>query len=253
MFESGAVMIDLHCHILPGLDDGSPDLATSLEIAHIALNDGIETIVATPHWFVDAGPTPAQIRTAVQQLQAALVDHNLPLTVLPGAEVRADPELAAMIRRNAVMTLADRGEYLLLEPPFIGVPNYLEQLCFELQIAGITPILAHPERAEIAQHQPELYERLVARGCLIQVNAPSLHGEYGRTIAEIAADLIRRGLAHIVASDAHNATSRPPVLSDVRQAVVQAAGEDAFRKMTELVPSRIIAGRQAGDSARTVK
>ena len=253
MLESDVPMIDLHCHILPGLDDGSPDLATSLAMARIALDDGIETIVATPHWLVDIGPTPAQIRTAAQQLQTALVDHNIPLTVLPGAEVRADPELPAMVRRDEVMTLADDGRYLLLEPPFIGIPNYLEQLCFELQIAGITPILAHPERAEVAQREPELYERLVARGCLIQVNAPSLHGDYGRTIAEIAADLIRRGLAHIVASDAHNATSRPPVLSDARQAVVQAAGEAAFRQMTELVPSRIIAGRQAGDSTRTVK
>jgi len=237
-------MIDLHCHILPGLDDGSPDLATSLEMARIALDDGIETIVATPHWFVDAGPTPAQIRTATRQLQAALADGDLPLTVLPGAEVRADPQLAEMAKCDEVMTVADGGEYLLMEPPFIGIPNYLEQLCFELQVAGITPILAHPERAEIAQHQPEMYERLVERGCLIQVNAPSLHGEYGRTIAEIAADLIRRGLAHIVASDAHNTTSRPPVISDVRRAVVQGAGENAFRKMTELVPSKIIGAYQ---------
>jgi len=237
-------MIDLHCHILPGLDDGSPDLATSLEMARIALDDGIETIVATPHWFVDAGPTPAQIRTATRQLQAALADGDLPLTVLPGAEVRADPQLAEMVRCDEVITVADGGEYLLMEPPFIGIPNYLEQLCFELQVAGITPILAHPERAEIAQHQPEMYERLVERGCLIQVNAPSLHGEYGRTIAEIAADLIRRGLAHIVASDAHNTTSRPPVISDVRRAVVQGAGENAFRKMTELVPSKIIGAYQ---------
>ncbi len=240
MFESGALMIDLHCHILPGLDDGSPNLATSLAMARVALDDGIQTIVATPHFSVDAGPTPHQIRTATQQLQEALADGDLPLTVLPGAEVRADPQLAEMLTRGEVMTVADGGKYLLIEPPFIGIPNYLEQLCFELQIAGITPILAHPERAEIAQHQPELYERLVEHGCLMQVNAPSLRREYGRTIAEIAADLIRKGLAHIAASDAHNATSHPPVLSKIRRAVVQAAGEDAFREMTELVPGEII-------------
>jgi len=237
-------MIDLHCHILPGLDDGSPDLASSLEMARVALDDGIETIVATPHWFADAGPTPAQIRTATGQLQAALADGDLPLMVLPGAEVRADPQLAEIVSRGEVMTVADGGKYLLLEPPFIGIPNYLEQLCFELQIAGITPILAHPERVELMQRQPELCERLVARGCLIQVNAPSLHGQYGRIIRKIAADLIRSDLAHIIASDAHNATSHPPVLSEVRRAVVQAAGEDAFREMTELVPSNIIGAHQ---------
>jgi len=237
-------MIDLHCHILPGLDDGSPDLDTSLAMARVALDDGIETIVATPHCFVDAGPTPAQIRTATQQLQAALDDGDLPLTVLPGAEVRAQPQLAEMVSRGEVMTVADGGDYLLIEPPFIGIPNYLEQLCFELQIAGITPILAHPERADLVRRQPELCERLVERGCLIQVNAPSLHGQYGRAIRRIAADLIRRELVHIVASDAHNATSRPPVLSKVRRAVVQAAGEDAFRQMTELGPGEIIGGHQ---------
>jgi len=233
-------MIDLHCHILPGLDDGSPDLATSLEMARVALDDGIETIVATPHCFVDAGPTPAQIRTATRQLQAALADHNLPLTVLPGAEVRAHPQLAEMVSRGQVMTIADGGDYLLLEPPFIGIPNYLEQLCFELQIAGITPILAHPERADLVRRQLEVCERLVERGCLIQVNAPSLRREYGRTIARIAADLIRSDLAHIVASDAHNATYHSPVLSKVRRTVVQAAGDDAFHRMTQLVPARLI-------------
>jgi len=244
LFESGILMIDLHCHILPGLDDGSPDLASSLEMARVALADGIETIVATPHCFVDAGPTPDQIRTATRQLQAALADGDLPLTVLPGAEVRAHPQLAEMVSRGEVMTVADGGDYLLIEPPFIGIPNYLEQLCFELQIAGITPILAHPERVDLVRSQPELCERLVERGCLIQVNAPSLHGQYGRVIRRIAADLIRRELVHIVASDAHNATSRAPVLSKARRAVVQAAGEDAFRDMTELVPSKIIGGHQ---------
>jgi len=244
LFEGRILMIDLHCHILPGLDDGSPDLATSLEMARIALDDGIETIVATPHSFVDAGPTPAQIRTATQQLQTALADHNLPLTILPGAEVRAHPDLVELVHDGQVMTIADQGDYLLLEPPFVGIPNYLEQLCFDLQIAGITPILAHPERVELMQSQPEMCARLVERGCLVQINAPSLHRKYGRTIARIAADLIRGKLVHIVASDAHNATFRPPVLSKVRRVVVQAAGEDAFRKMTELVPGEIIGAHQ---------
>jgi len=244
LLESDALMIDLHCHILPGLDDGSPDLTTSLEMARIAVDDGIDTIVATPHWLVDIGPTPIQIRTAAQQLQTALTDHNLALTVLPGAEVRAHPQLLEMVSRSEVMTIADDGNYLLIELPFIGIPNYLEQLCFELQIAGITPILAHPERAELMQRQPELCARLVERGCLIQVNAPSLRGDYGRTIRRIATDLIRRELVHVIASDAHNATSHPPVLRKVRRAVVQAAGEEAFRKMTELVPGEIIGAHQ---------
>ena len=149
-----------------------------------------------------------------------------------------------LVRDGQIMTIADQGDYLLLEPPLIGVPNYLEQLCFQLQIAGITPVLAHPERTELYRHEPQVYQRLVDRGCLIQINASSLRGKYGGIISRIAADLIRRELVHIVASDAHNATSHPPVLSKVRRAVVQAAGEDAFRKMTELVPSEIIGAHQ---------
>jgi len=240
LLESGALMIDLHCHILPGLDDGSPNLATSLAMARVALDDGIETIVATPHFSVDGGPTPDQIRTATQELRQALADDGLPLKILPGAEVRADPQVPEMLNRGQVMTVADGGKYLLLEPPLIGIPNYLEQLCFDLQIAGITPILAHPERTELYRHERQVYHRLVDRGCLIQVNAPSLRGRYGGAIRRIAGDLIRSELVHIVASDAHNATSHAPVLGKVRRAVVQAAGEDAFREMTELVPGKII-------------
>jgi len=247
LFESGILMIDLHCHILPGLDDGSPNLATSLEMARIALNDGIETIVATPHSSVDAGPTPAQIRMATQQLQVALADHDLPLTILPGAEVRAHPDLMALIAEGQIMTIADQGDYLLLEPPLIGVPNYLEQLCFQLQIAGITPLLAHPERTELYRQEPQVYQRLAERGCLLQVNAESIRGSEGRSTRNNSLRLLRDGLTDILASDAHNATSRPPVLSDVRREVMHIVGKDAFHRMTQLVPAILI--RNAEETA----
>jgi protein-tyrosine phosphatase len=149
-----------------------------------------------------------------------------------------------MISRGEVMTVADRGNYLLLEPPLVGVPNYLEQLCFELQIAGITPLLAHPERTELYRQDPEIYQRLAERGCLIQVNAASIRGSEGRTTRNNSLSLLRDGIADVLASDAHNASSHPPVISNVRRDVSRAAEKDTFRQMTEVVPGKIIGGPQ---------
>ncbi len=158
--------------------------------------------------------------------------------------MRAHPDLMALIAEGQIMMIADRRDYLLLEPPLVGIPNYLEQLCFQLQIAGITPVIAHPERTELYRQEPQIYQRLAERGCLLQVNAESIRGSEGRTTRSNSLSLIRAGLADVLASDAHNSTSRPPVLSDVRREVVHIVGEDAFREMTELVPRKIIGGHQ---------
>ncbi len=256
-------MIDLHCHILAGLDDGAADLETSLAMAEIAVADGIETIVATPHVGVGGGRRPQMffpyattsvrteaggatvpeiVRAATAELNEALIERGLALTILPGMEVEAHPEVAWLVRQGEFLALGDQGKYLLLEVPLAGIPTYLEQLCFELQIAGITPILAHPERSELLRQEPGVCERLVERGCLMQVNADSVRGRQGRTVRNIATDLIREGLAHILSTDAHNASSRPPRLSDARDAVVQIADEDTFLRMTEVVPRAVLVG-----------
>ena len=239
-------MIDLHCHILAGLDDGAADLETSLAMAEIAVADGIETIVATPHVGVGGGRKPQMffpyattsvrteaggatapeiVRAATAELNEALIERGL-----------------ALVQQGEFLALGDRGNCLLLEAPFAGIPTYLEQLCFELQIAGITPILAHPERSELLQQEPAMCERLVERGCLLQVNADSVRGRQGRTVRNITTDLIRGGLAHILSTDAHNASSRPPRLSDARDAVVQITDEDTFIGMTEVVPRAVLDG-----------
>ncbi len=254
-------MIDLHCHILAGLDDGAADLQTSLAMAEIAVADGIETIVATPHvsirgtgrphmFFpyatssaqaeVEGATVPEIVRAATAELNEALVERGLALTILPGMEVEAQPEVATLVREGEFLGLGDQGKYLLLEVPFGGIPTYLEQLCFELQIAGVTPILAHPERSELLVQEPGICERLVERGCLLQVNADSLRGRQGRAIRTLTIELIRRGLAIILSSDAHNIGSRPPMLSDVRDAVARVTDEDTFVEMTEVVPRTVV-------------
>lgn len=188
--------------------------------------------------------TPARIRAATQEFNAELSAREMPLTVLPGAEVELHPEIMRGVRQRDFLTLGDQGRYLLLEPPLVGSPTYLEHICFELQIAGFVPILAHPERTQLCREQPKLYKRLVQRGCLLQVNSSSLRGSDGRPIRNIAVELIRGGQAHVLASDAHNATSRPPVLSDVRQTVARAGDEHTFAEMTELVPNHILNSRE---------
>ena len=233
-------MIDLHCHILPGIDDGARDIATSLAMAQMAQEDGITHIVATPHVSADGKPTPDEIRAATQQLNELLGEQDVPVTILPGAEVPAYPDTVALVREHKLLTIADQDKYLLLEPPLAGIPTYLEQVCFELQVANIIPVIAHPERTQLAFAQLEVYKRLVERGCLMQVNADSLRGHEGRRIRKIALELVRSRLAHIIATDAHGLTARRPQLSDVRRTVAQAADEHTFREMTELVPRRIL-------------
>ncbi len=152
----------------------------------------------------------------------------------------AFPEVMRGVRQGELLTLADGGKYLLLEPPLMGTPTYLEQICFELQIAGLIPIVAHPERTQLGLEQPQVYQRLAERGCLLQINSSSLRGSDGRHIGRLAVELIRSGQAQILASDAHNVTSRPPVLSDVRQTVARAGDEHTFVEMTELVPNHIL-------------
>jgi len=235
-------MIDLHCHILPGLDDGAEDLDTALAMAQIAWDDGIEVIVATPHVNIAGKPTPDEIRAATADLNQAIAAQGLALTVLPGAEVEAHPGVVALVREGELLTVADQGNYLLLEPPFVAIPTYLEQLCFELQIAGVNPILAHPERSELLTQRPEVYQNLADRGCLIQVNASSLRGRKSDAVRNKAVQLIRDGLVHILATDGHDCRWRPPRLSDVREVVVRASDEHTFTQMTEFVPGRIVHG-----------
>ena len=233
-------MVDLHCHILPGLDDGPPDMETSLEMAQLAVADGIDTIVATPH-VLSGKPLPAaQIRAATQALNETLRQREIELVVLPGAEVEMQARLPELVRTGQIMTPGDKGKYLLIELPFMGIPRLLEQMCFELQVTGITPILAHPERTELGGRKPQILEALVERGCLLQVNAGSVLGRNGRQSRRVALDLLRSGLAQILASDAHDPYYRPPELSTARTELVQAAKNVNFDRLVEDVPRSII-------------
>jgi protein-tyrosine phosphatase len=201
-------VIDIHCHILPGLDDGSPNMTISIAMARLATSVGISTAIGTPHWIEDEHETdPVQIRKMSADLQAELDSREIPLTILPGNEAFICPNLPDRVRKGDVLTLADRGTHVLLELPYENQPNYLDDVIFRLQLLDITPVLAHVERYAYVRSDWHILDRWVQRGCLAQVNAASLDHASGDHLAQ---ELMDRGLISCTATDAHDSTDRVP-------------------------------------------
>jgi protein-tyrosine phosphatase len=201
-------VVDIHCHILPGLDDGSPNTTTSIAMARLAVASGITTMIGTPHWIEDEHETdPAQIRQTVRDLQAELNSRDIPLTVLPGNEAFICPDLPDRVKKGDVLTLADRGTHLLLELPYEDLLTYVDDVIFRLQLQGITPVLAHVERYAYVRSDWHVLERWVQHGCLAQVNASSLDRTRGDDVARALAE---RGLIACTATDSHDAVHRVP-------------------------------------------
>ena len=201
-------VVDIHCHILPGLDDGSPDMDTSIAMARLAVAAGIGTMIGTPHWIEDEHETdPARVRQIARDLQAELNSLAIPLTVLPGNEALICPDLPDRVKRGDVLTLADKGTHLLLELPYEDLPTYVDDVIFKLQLMGITPVLAHVERYAYVRRDWHILDRWIQHGCLAQVNASSLDHTKGDGLAQ---DLMDRGLIACTATDAHDTKRRAP-------------------------------------------
>ena len=204
--------VDIHCHLVPAIDDGASDWNETLAMARMAVADGIETIVCTPHqlgnFSMNRGET---IRAAVTQLQQVLTDHQIPLRVLPGADVRIEPQMIAGLGSGDVVSLADLRRHVLLELPHeLYFP--LEPVLAQLEAVGMVGILSHPERNQGILGNPSVLEPLVERGCLMQVTAGSLVGTFGPQIQKFSESMIEAGLVHFVSTDAHGIKSRRPKL-----------------------------------------
>jgi protein-tyrosine phosphatase len=230
-------VIDLHSHILHGLDDGARNLEQSLEIARAAFADGIVSMAATPHVRDDYPTTPAAMGAAVAELREALVAASIPLELHTGGEIALNR--LKLLPPEALRELALAGSrYLLLEFPYSGWPLDLPTRIFELQAAGFVPVLAHPERSPEVIAAPERVAPLVAAGALVQVTAASLDGRLGRRAQRSGLALVRLGLAHLVASDAHAPSLRGVGMS----AAAEAIGDPAVaRRLTVEVPAAIVA------------
>ncbi|CAN5592158.1 N/A [soil metagenome] len=217
-------MIDLHCHLLPAIDDGAVDLAMSLEMARIAVDDGIRTVACTPHIYPGMYDNDAPgIRRAISLLQAELDAAGLPLRLLPGADVHLDTGLVEGIRDDRIPTLAG-SRYLLLEPPHHIAPPRFEASVFALMAAGYVPVITHPERLRWVEHDFAKFRTLVDRGVWMQVTAGALTGRFGKRVTYWAERFVGEGMTHLLATDAHHPVRRPPLLAEARDCAERLLG-----------------------------
>lgn len=237
----GGKLIDLHCHLLPGIDDGAHDLDTSLAMARLAVADGIATVACTPHIlpgvYNNAGPA---IRAAVAGLRDALAAAGIPLRLVTGADVHIAPDLGTRLADGRALTLND-SRYFLLEPPHHVPPPRLEDHVFGLQTRGYVPILTHPERLSWVDAQYDLIKRLVYNGVLMQLTAGSLTGRFGRRPRYWADRMLDEGLCHLLATDAHNTEQRAPRLAEARDIVAERLGEEEATHLVLTRPQGILA------------
>ncbi len=238
-------MIDLHCHILDGLDDGPATLDESLAIAKQAAADSIKAIVATPHVCNGVYFGSAElIAQKVVALNAELGKANIPLTVYPGAEVQLVPGLTELLRSGEVCTI-NNSRYVLIELPPTFLPETTKDEFFSLRVNGYIPILAHPERHPRVKSDLGYLEELVQMGTLCQLTAQSLTGEFGKTAQAAAEKMVESGMAHILATDSHSSKWRKPILSSAvnRAADLLGSREEAWQMVSDL-PQAILDDRE---------
>ncbi len=236
-------MIDLHCHILPGIDDGPATLHESLELARIAVADGIRHIVVTPHIHPGRYENSiATIEPVLEQLQAQLIEQDIPLTLGLGAEVRISVEMLSMIPSGKIPFIGswEGKQVLLLELPHSHIPPGSDKLVDWLLARDILPMIAHPERNKDIVNDLNKINPFVERGCLLQVTAMSVAGKFGDSAHKRACELLERDWVTILASDAHNANRRPPVLSEGYQAAAELVGESDARQLVIGNPEKLI-------------
>ncbi|MEW5595569.1 CpsB/CapC family capsule biosynthesis tyrosine phosphatase [Peribacillus frigoritolerans] len=223
-------MIDIHCHIIPGVDDGSEDMKESLNMARKAVEAGITHLFATPHHLNEKYVNVKNdIIDRAVRLNESLKQNNIPLTIHLGQEVRIHRNIFTSLDKAEILTLDDNGKYLLLELPSGRVPTYTQEVIYELLLKGITPIIVHPERnKELIENQKLLFE-LVQEGALTQLTSGSIIGLFGKNIKSFSKKIIEHNLAHFIATDAHNVNSRGFTLQEAYETVTKTYGiERAF-------------------------
>ena len=270
-------MIDLHSHVLPGLDDGAKTFEESVQMCWISFKDGIRTIVATPHtlndvYLNDRGTILAKVRELNEALKkfgmrdagcgvddvqseicnlksgvflhSALRALNSELKIVPGADVRLCETTLPYLEQGKVTTVGDNGKYVFIEFPFQGIPYWTGEILFGLMKRGVTPIITHPERNLEVLRKPERYYEMIRAGCLGQVTAMSLTGGFGPEVRRVAEKLLANRLIHFIASDAHSIHGRPPILSQAVKIAERIINREEAWKMVKEYPRAILEGRK---------
>ncbi|MFO1442621.1 tyrosine protein phosphatase [Bacillus sp. Bva_UNVM-123] len=232
-------MVDLHCHIIPCIDDGPGNLNDCLIMANRAVSAGITHIFATPHHLNGQYENSKWIILKyVDELNEYFKDEGIPITVLPGQEIRIHREFFHSLKTDELLTLANAGKYILIELPFLDIPSYTHEIIYELLLKGITPIIAHPERNRKFIEDSRLLVELVQEGALTQLTAGSIIGRFGKKVRTFAETMIEHNLAHFIASDAHNVTTRGFFLNEAYDKITKSYGVSQmfyFRENAQLL------------------
>ncbi|WP_173918688.1 tyrosine-protein phosphatase [Halobacillus sp. Marseille-Q1614] len=227
-------MIDIHSHILPGIDDGPQSMEDSIELAKAAVEQGIDTIVATPHHNNGSyNNYRSDILLQVKALNEQLKLRRIDLSVLPGQETRIYGEMVEGIHKGEILAINNTTPYVFVELPRDHVPQYIHTLIFNMQVEGYQPIIVHPERNEQIQENPNLLYTLVKNGAFSQVTAGSLCGKFGRDAKKIAHQLIDHNLTHVLASDVHFTKKRRFYLQEAYNMIRKQHGTEAYYALME--------------------
>ncbi|WP_191557715.1 tyrosine-protein phosphatase [Metabacillus idriensis] len=231
-------MIDIHSHILPKLDDGADSVEEAIQIAKAAVIEGITTIIATPHHQNGKYINNKQIiLQKVEELNLLLKKEEIPLSILPGQETRIHGDLLIELENDLILPL-NHTNYVFIELPSGHVPRYTEQMLFDIQMKGFSPIIVHPERNSEIIENPDLLYKLVSRGALTQITASSITGHFGKNIKKFTLQLIEAQLTHFLASDVHSIRNRPFRLAngyDVLNNEFGLAAVNLFKENAELL------------------
>lgn len=239
-------MIDIHAHILPGLDDGAENLKEALEMAELAVESGVEIMTATPHsnqmgrfenFYSE------EWEAFLKQFQQELRKEKIPLKIAGGMEIFASDDLAEKIEQKYLIGI-NKSDYYLVEFPFDAYPWWIRECLEDIFEAGKIPLIAHPERYFCVQDHPELVYEWLRNGCLTQVNKGSILGRFGKTVMETADILLQNDLITCVASDAHSAQIRTPHMKEVRDKLIRLCGLDHAWRLTDANPEEIIRNGQ---------
>ncbi|MCD7832273.1 MAG: hypothetical protein LUI01_08460 [Firmicutes bacterium] len=240
-------MIDIHCHIIPNVDDGSDGIETSLMMSAMAVDDGVRSIIATPH-FMQGGDGCAErfegLSVCADRLRAEISAAGIPLKIYMGAEVLLTPDTVNMQKSFGFFPRMNDTEYSLVEFFFDADPETMNSYLSTLLDSGIVPIIAHPERYNAVQKKRRTAEMWVETGCFLQVNKGSFQGQFGRRAEKTAVWMMENRLASFLATDAHNHADRTTRLKAVADMLREKYGEDYIALLTRENPERIIEGKQ---------
>ncbi len=233
-------MVDIHCHILPGLDDGSDSLETSLKMAEMAIADGVTHVIATPHANSHYEFIPELVKARRDEIQARVADR---LAVATGCDFHLSFENLTTLRADPKRFTLNETDYLLVEFADFAIPASLDETLHQLQLLGLHPIITHPERNPLIRSQWDRLWGWLRQGCYVQVTAQSITGGFGRRAQHAAELLLDANAVHFVASDAHNVTTRPLRLKPAFDALTESKGEDLARALLEENPRAVLEGR----------